>query len=258
MSTQSNIKGQTPEERELLRRESISKTLKKFYGSGEGRQKKSDALNKRWAKPEEHTKQSKRTKASWDNNSDFRKAVSDGHARHWTPAARRQNGEAVKRYLATPEGAAEFALRLKQIHLNPESNRRRSESMKRYNSSEEGRQTRSRSSKLGWEIHPGRKERMAERKRAEWAQIREALAGKNKRPKKRGGSVPGKLLSGSAMKIDAIARYQLQGKSNNWIEEHWKEVTGTHASLATAESFRKRHKALIAQRRVELSQTVGR
>src|SRR3954451_6779222 len=94
MSTQPNIIGHTPVEREILRRESISKTLKTFYGGDEGRQNKSNALTKRWANPEEHTKQSKRTKASWD----IRRGISDAQKE------------------STPENAQSIALRLKQAN----------------------------------------------------------------------------------------------------------------------------------------------
>jgi hypothetical protein len=63
------------------------------------------------------------------------------------------------------------------------------------------------------------------------------------------------LLGDSALKIAAIARKKLQGRSDRWISRHWKEVTGTHASEAAAKSFIIRHKVLIAQKCIE---TAGR
>jgi hypothetical protein len=143
---QANIKGRTPEERELLRRQGISETMSKHRAAPEIKEKHSAIMKRLWQDPGFRAKRSRAAKALWTDRN-FRQRQKDAQHVHADPEWRKGISESMKAYCSKPEVRERRAITLAQIQLNPESNRRRSETLKRFWATDEGKQKKRRQAK---------------------------------------------------------------------------------------------------------------
>lgn len=164
--------------------------------------------------------------------------------------------DAIGRTRRTPEMRARQSEITRDRWTDPDYRKRQSEARRQAWANSKSRQRRLRGLRLA-QARPDVQEKKSSAMKERWAKMRSILR-TGRTPKRRGGSVRGRLLVDSARKIEVIARYKLRSESDGWIAKNWKEISGDHATADAVEKFIKRHRTHIAHKQAELKHKSGR